>query len=573
LFNIILILPFLLISLKTILTQKPVTMTTFINITMRRTWWKVCAVILFAVAGCQTKQPAPPADVSIIPKPLTLDRTGEVFYINPDTRILVPGNTERCEQLAGYLNELISREMNITLPVAGGITDKNPRNAIVFSIIPESDMHPEAYKLKVSKRNVILSAAYPNGLFYGIITLGQLFPVDHTPEQIPVPGVIIEDEPGFSWRGVHLDVSRHFFPVEFIKKYLDIAAMHKLNVFHWHLTDDQGWRIEIKKYPELTNTGAWREETCIGNTWVEPVLYDGTPHGGFYTQEQIREVINYAASRYITVVPEIEMPGHAQAAIASYPELGCTGKKIKVKTEWGISPNIYNVEEGTFAFLEDVLSEVIELFPSDYIHIGGDEALKDQWKASKKIQGQIDALGLETEEELQSYFVQRMEKFINSKGRKLIGWDEILEGGLAPNATVMSWRGMKGGIAAARAGHDVVMSPTTYCYFDYYQGKPQNEPLGIGGFLPVDSVYLFEPVPPEITAEEAVHILGGQANLWTEYIATTEHAEYMLLPRLAALAEVVWLPSEKKDLTDFRHRLETQVLRYRKAGINFRPLD
>jgi hexosaminidase len=541
--------------------------------TTRITGWPAIIGLLLALTGCQTQPPVAPSDICIIPKPLNLQQTGEVFSINADTRIIVPGNTERCEQLAGYLNEIIGKELNITLPVASGVTDKSPRNSIVFAIIPESDMHPEAYRLKVSKRNVTISAAYPNGLFYGIVTLGQLIPSTHPAEEIPLPGVLIEDQPRFSWRGVHLDVCRHFFPVEFIKKYLDIAAMHKLNVFHWHLTDDQGWRIEIKKYPELTATGAWRDETCIGNPWVKPVKYDSTPHGGFYTQEQIKEIVEYAALRYITVVPEIEMPGHAQAAVASYPELGCTGKKIKVKTEWGISPNIYNVEEGTFAFLEDVLSEVIGLFPSEYIHIGGDEARKDQWIASKRIQAQIRELGLKNEEELQSYFVQRMEKFINSKGRKLIGWDEILEGGLAPNATVMSWRGTSGGIAAAQSGHDVVMTPTTYCYFDYYQGSEENEPLGIGGFLPVDSVYFFEPVPKELTAEEAAHILGAQANLWTEYISTGDHAEYMLLPRLAALAEVAWLPADKKDWADFRHRLEAQVLRYQKAGINYRPLD
>jgi hexosaminidase len=536
-------------------------------------FWPAFLGFLLALTGCQIKQPVTPSDICIIPKPLSLQQTGAVFTINSDTRIIVPGNTERCEQLAGSLNEIISKELNVSLPVVSGVTDKSPRNAIIFAIIPESEMQLEAYKLEVTKRNVTISAAYPNGLFYGIVTLGQLVPATHPAEEITLPGVLIEDKPRFSWRGTHLDVSRHFFPVEFVKKYIDILAMHKINVFHWHLTDDQGWRIEIKKYPELTTTGAWREETCIGNPRVEPLKYDGTPHGGFYTQEQIKEVIDYAALRYITVLPGIEMPGHAQAAVATYPELGCTGKKIKVSTIWGISPNIYNVEEGTFRFLEDVLTEVIELFPSEYIHIGGDEALKDQWKASKKIQAKIRELGLKNEEELQSYFVQRMEKFINSKGKKLIGWDEILEGGLAPNATVMSWRGITGGIVAAKAGHDVVMSPTTYCYFDYYQGKKENEPLGIGGFLPVDSVYFYEPVPKDLTAEEAAHILGAQANLWSEYIPTGEHAEYMLLPRLAALAEVVWTPADQKDLADFRHRLETQVLRYQKAGMNYRPLD
>jgi hexosaminidase len=292
------------------------------------------------------------------------------------------------------------------------------------------------------------------------------------------------------------------------------------------------------------------------------------------TQDEIRDIIQYAADRYITIIPEIEMPGHAQAAIAAYPELGCTGEKVGVRTTWGISPYIFNVEDKTFEFLEDVLSEVIELFPSEYIHIGGDEARKDQWEASKRIQQQIKDLGLENEDELQSYFIHRIEEFINSKGKKLIGWDEILEGGLAPNATVMSWRGTTGGIEAARQGHDVIMSPTSHCYFDYYQSQDrEQEPLAIGGFLPIDTVYAYEPTPAELSEEEATHILGAQANVWTEYIATDEHLEYMLLPRLSALSEIVWSPKEMRDWEDFRTRLESQVKRYEMAGWNYRPLD
>jgi hexosaminidase len=382
--------------------------------------------------------------------------------------------------------------------------------------------------------------------------------------------------PRFPWRGAHLDVGRHFFNADFVKKYIDIIALHKMNVFHWHLTDDQGWRIEIKKYPLLTEIGAWRDETVIGHPKAgkEPVKYDGIKHGGFYTQDEIKEIIDYAADRYITIVPEIEMPGHAMAAIASYPELGCTGEKVKVRTTWGVSPYIYNVDDNTFKFLEDVLTEVIDLFPSEYIHIGGDEAVKDQWEESKKIQQQIKDLGLKDEHELQSYFIKRIEEFINNKGRKLIGWDEILEGGLAPNATVMSWRGVQGGIAAAREGHDVVMTPTTYCYLDYYQSKiTDKEPLAIGGYLPLDIVYSYEPVPSELSTDEAKHILGAQANVWTEYIASPELVEYMLLPRMTALAELTWTPKEMKDLDDFKKRLETQVERYKTMGWNYRPLE
>jgi hexosaminidase len=401
-------------------------------------------------------------------------------------------------------------------------------------------------------------------------------PAVSTGNKVSIPAVQITDIPRFSWRGAHLDVGRHFFDKEFIKKYIDIIAIHKMNVFHWHLTDDQGWRIEIKKYPLLTEIGAWRDETVIGHPWAgkEPVKYDGIRHGGFYTQGEIKEIIDYAADRYITIVPEIEMPGHAQAAIASYPELGCTGEKMKVRTTWGISPNIYNTEDNTFKFLEDVLTEVIDLFPSEYIHIGGDEALKDQWKASNKIQKQIKDLGLKDEHELQSYFIQRIEKFINSKGRKLIGWDEILEGGLAPNATVMSWRGIQGGIDAASQGHDVVMTPSTHCYLDYYQSKnTEMEPLAIGGYLPLDTVYNYEPVPLELSADEAKHILGAQGNVWTEFIATPEHVEYMLLPRIAALAELTWTPKEMKNLEYFKKRLVIQVERYKTMGWNYRPLE
>jgi hexosaminidase len=358
-------------------------------------------------------------------------------------------------------------------------------------------------------------------------------------------------------------------PLEFIKKYIDNMAMHKLNTFHWHLTEDQGWRIEIKKYPKLTEVGAWRKETLIGHVKDKPHKFDGKRHGGFYTQEQAKEIVQYAKDRFITVVPEIEMPGHAKAAIAAYPELGVTGKPVEVATYWGIFPDIFNVEESTFKFLEDVLTEVMDIFPSEYIHIGGDEAIKDQWKASDKIQQKIKELGLEDEHQLQSYFIKRMEKFINSRGRKLIGWDEILEGGLAPNATVMSWQGVEGGIAAARSNHDVIMTPAQYLYFWTYQADPATEPFAFGGYIPLQKVYSFEPIPAELTADQSKYILGAQGCAWTEYMETPRDVEYMVFPRMSALSEIVWSPKGSKDWKDFTTRMTKQYKRYDQRKINY----
>jgi hexosaminidase len=368
---------------------------------------------------------------------------------------------------------------------------------------------------------------------------------------------------------MHLDVCRHFFPKEFIKRYIDFLSMYKMNTFHWHLTDDQGWRIEIKKYPKLTQIGAWRKATLIGHYSQFPHIYDSTLYGGFYTQDEIKEIIKYASDRNITIVPEIEMPGHSLAAIASYPELSCTGNPQQVAADWGEFEDVYCPTEETFTFLENVLSEVIDLFPGKYIHIGGDEVSKDSWKASKFCQDLIKREGLKDENGLQSYFVKRIEKFINSKGKTLIGWDEILEGGLAPNAVIMSWRGTQGGIDAARLGHDVVMSPGGYCYFDYYQGDPRSEPLAIGGYTTIEKVYSYEPVPTELTKSEQGRILGAQGNVWTEYIPDTKQVEYMVFPRIAALAEVLWSPKDKRNYDDFRDRLLTHFDYLNYFGINY----
>jgi len=387
-----------------------------------------------------------------------------------------------------------------------------------------------------------------------------------------VPCLNIRDYPRFKWRGAMLDVCRYFMPKEFVKKFIDLLALHKMNVLQLHLTEDQGWRIEIKKYPKLTRIGAWRKETLSGHYRDQPHQYDNKPHGGFYTQEDIRELVAYAKDRFVTLVPEIEMPGHAQAAIASYPELGNLEQKLPVRTIWGVNKNIFNAEEKTILFLQDVLTEVLDLFPGEFIHIGGDEATKTQWEESKKAQARIKELGLKDTHELQSYFIGRMDKFLTQKGRRLVGWDEILEGGLAKGATVMSWRGDKGGVIAAKAGHDVVMAPTHSTYLDYYQSKSKGEPLAIGGYLPLEKVYQFEPIPKELTKEEAKHILGAQGQIWTEYIPDPKQAEYMAFPRLCALSEVVWSP-KNKNYPGFILRLKNHLLRLHALDVNYRALD
>jgi len=441
----------------------------------------------------------------------------------------------------------------------------------------------EAYRLRVSPGEIELEASALPGTFYGLHTLGQLIPGlgselgrEHSEPGAAspwsIPAVHIEDIPRFPYRGMHLDVGRHFFPVPFVKRYLDLLAAYKMNVFHWHLTEDQGWRMEILRYPRLTEVGSCRAETILEKNF-DPYVGDGIPYCGHYTQEEIREVVAYARDRFITVMPEIEMPGHSVAALAAYPELACTPGPFQVHTVWGVTRDIFCPSEETFTFLEGVLEEVMELFPSPYIHIGGDEAPKDRWRESELAQEVIRQEGLADEDELQSWFIRRIETFLNANGRNLMGWDEILEGGLAPNATVMSWRGTAGGIEAARAGHDVVMTPNSHVYFDHYQGDSLQEPLAIGGFSPLERVYAFEPVPEELTAAEARHVLGGQANLWTEYIKTPEHAEYMLLPRMLALAEVVWSPAGRRHWEEFTRRIPPHLERLDAAGINYRIPD
>lgn len=533
--------------------------------TSRRGVFVLFSICLILPLSFAQKAGLPPK-ISIVPKPAKIEIGSGFFRMDQNTKIAADAKPEEAlavaEDLASKLRQSTGYPINI-LRTSG----KTHKNALLFKLSSGlSRLGREGYLLSAKRDGVTVEAFSPAGLFYGAQTLLQLLPPEIAKSE-PVAGISwtipcvkIEDKPRFKWRGVHLDVGRHFFPKEFIKKYIDLLAMYKMNTFHWHLTEDQGWRIEIKKYPKLAEVGAWRKET----------MDDDRPHGGFYTQDEIREVVDYAKKRFITVVPEIEMPGHSQAALASYPELSCSGGPFKVNTEFGVINDVYCAgNEKTFEFLEDVLSEVIDLFPGEFVHIGGDEVPKLRWQNCLKCQERIKTEGLASEEELQSYFIQRIERFLNAKGKRLIGWDEILEGGLAPNAAVMSWRGVAGGIEAARSGHDVVMSPTSYCYFDYYQALA-NEPKAIGGFLPIDKVYSYEPLPAELTLQEAAHILGAQANIWTEYMPNTQQVEYMLMPRMLALSEVVWTKKELRNFHDFLQRLTPHYERLAAAEINFR---
>ena len=448
--------------------------------------------------------------------------------------------------------------------------------AIVFNL--DTTLPAEGYRLKVSPERILLEGGDKQGIYYGVQTLRQMLPPElenngSAPvDAIEIPCVEINDFPRFRYRGMHLDVARHFFPKEFIKEYIDHLAMLKMNYFHWHLTEDQGWRIEIDQFPRLTAHAAYRNETLIGHYNDSPQKFDGQRYGGYYTKEEVREIVRYARQRHITIIPEIEMPGHAQAAISAYPELGCSGEQVPVATKWGVFENIYCPNQKTFAFLKGVLIEVMDLFPGQYIHIGGDEAPKKQWKQCAHCQKLIQDLNLKDEHELQSWFIKEIEAFLNDNGKNMIGWDEILEGGLAPNATVMSWRGTQGGIEAAKSGHNVIMTPTSHAYFDYYQSEDPDEPLAIGGFLPLEKVYSFNPVPDELNQDEAGYILGAQGNVWTEYMKTEEQVEYMIFPRMLAMSEVVWTgPSENiaEDYPDFVNRVENFHQRFEAMDVNY----
>lgn len=439
---------------------------------------------------------------------------------------------------------------------------------IFLTVDPAIPGHTGAYQLTVNNRGVIIKGNSLAGVFYGLQTFLQLLPPSKS-APLDVQAVEIFDSPRFVYRGMHLDVSRHFFPVAFVKRYIDHLVRYKMNYFHWHLTDDQGWRIEIKRYPELQRVSAWRNGTRIGHYSSVPEAYDTIRYGGYYTQDEVKEVVAYAARRHVTVLPEIEMPGHALAVLAAYPNLSCTGGPFTVGRTWGVFQDVFCPKEETFEFLENVLSEVCELFPGTYIHIGGDECPKDRWKVCTHCQSLIKKEGLKDEHELQSYFIRRIERFLNTRNKRMIGWDEILEGGLAPDATVMSWRGYQGGIDAAKMGHDVVMTPTSYCYFDYYQSRNPQEPLAIGGFLPLDKVYRFEPVPDALVGEEVQRILGVQANMWTEYVPDGKQVEHMVLPRMCALSEVAWSSSGKRNYDQFVERLGSHFKLLGFLGTNY----
>ncbi len=517
-----------------------------------------------------TDAPAP----ELIPLPVRLERRAGAFRLDERTEIVAPAAARRTAEL---LQESLRASTGLPLALRLGAPARTSRDRIVLRLDPrEEGLGPEGYRLETSTSGVAIVAPAPAGLFHGTQTLRQLLPAASLRRSRvdgvawTVPAVSITDYPRFSWRGSHLDVGRHFMPRGFLLSHLDLMALHKLNVFHWHLTDDQGWRLAIEGYPCLTEIGAFRRESQLGR---EPWEGDGTPHGGFYTQDDVREVVRYAAERFITVVPEIEMPGHAQAAVAAYPWLGNGTGPVEVWTRWGISESVLNVDERTFGFLEEVLTQVLALFPSPFVHTGGDEVPKKEWKESPRVQARMKELGLANEEELQAWFTRRIASFLESKGRRLVGWDEILEGGpLAPGAVVMSWRGEAGGIAAARAGHDVVMAPTDFTYLDYYQSRDPGEPLAIGGFVPVEKVYLFEPVPKELTPDEARHVLGAQAQLWTEYLPAPRDVEYMAWPRLAALAEVVWSPRESRSWDGFAERLREHARRLEALDVRTGPI-
>jgi hexosaminidase len=495
-------------------------------------------VLVLAVTGCPQREPAAPRELPpVIPLPAAFEYRSGSWTASPRVReILADAATASFAEL---------QRLGVSTVIGPGAS--------------------ESYRLLATSSGVSIMAADSAGIFYALQTLRQL-----TEASIVVPGIDIRDEPRFRYRGMHLDVGRHFMPVDFVKRYIDLMSRQKLNMFHWHLTEDQGWRIRIDKYPRLTEVGGCRKETVFDRS---ARVGDGTPHCGFYTKEQVRDVIAYAKQRHVTVIPEIEMPGHAKAALAAYPELACTPGPFEVRTTWGVDEDVFCPKEETFRFIDDVLGEVAALFPGPYIHIGGDEVPKTRWRASPLVQEIMKRENLANPEAVQSWFIRRVERMLIARGKRLIGWDEILEGGLAPEATVMSWRGAAGGIAAARAGHDVIMSPNSHLYFDSYQGDPRQEPLAFGGPVPLARVYEFEPVPDSLTPEQARHILGAQGNVWTEYINTPALVEFRAFPRMLALAEVVWSPKASRSWPGFTARLPHVLRSLDAMGVGYRLPD
>ncbi|MEH6582073.1 MAG: beta-N-acetylhexosaminidase [Halioglobus sp.] len=509
-------------------------------------------------------------DPMLIPAPTTLQILDGSYVLSDDIAVSVaPEFLQGIEAVRLLLGPSTGFKFSTATPDRAGVR-----------ISYEAGLHAEGYRLRVDDNGIDITAASDAGAFFALQTLRQLLPPEIYSSNVTdlnweIPAIYIEDEPRLSWRGLHLDVGRHFMPVAFVKKYIDLLAVHKMNRFHWHLTEDQGWRIEIKRYPKLTSVGSVRAQTVVGNAMFankDEKVFDNTPHGGFYTQKEVKEVVAYAAARHVMVVPEIEFPGHAQAAIAAYPELGNTGKQFKVREDWGISKNTIKPSDETLEFYRNVLTEVMALFPSPFIHIGGDEAPKDQWEESPYAQQRIAELGLANAHELQSWLIQQIDDFLNENGRRLIGWDEIMQGGLSSNATVMSWRGMKPGLRAAEAGHDVIMAPTRWTYFDYYQADSASEPMALGSYVPLREVYAFEPAPAELPADIRQRILGAQGQLWTEFMKTSDQVEYMAYPRAVALSEVVWSPRDQRDYKNFLERLSVHLARLDTLEVNYRPL-
>lgn len=523
------------------------------------------AFLLPSTAAGQT------ADFNIIPRPQQVNVSNDApFTLSAKTVISLGTNNQDMKRNANMLASYIEQATGIR-PAIG----KSKNGAAIILTIDKTIANAEGYKLDADAKQIRIAGASAAGVFYGIQTLRKSLPlVNGKASKVSIPAVHIADAPRFAYRGTHLDVSRHFVTADSVRQFIDMLALHNINRFHWHLTDDQGWRIEIKKYPLLTQIGSKRAQTVIGHNSGK---YDGKPYSGFYTQKQIRDIVKYAADRYITIVPEIDLPGHMQAALAAYPDMGCTGGPYDVWQKWGVSDNVLCAgNDKTLTFIDNVLKEITQLFPSKYIHVGGDECPKTQWQKCPKCQARIKALNLEAkdghsaEERLQSYIITHASNYLKSLGRNTIGWDEILEGGLAEGATVMSWRGESGGIAAAKQHHDVVMTPNSYLYFDYYQSLDKaNEPLAIGGYLPLETVYSYEPMPKELTADEARHIIGVQANIWTEYMPTFKQMQYMALPRLAALSEVQWSQPALKDYTSFTNRLTEFTHLYDRLGYNY----
>ncbi|WP_420583400.1 family 20 glycosylhydrolase [Reichenbachiella sp.] len=521
---------------------------------MKIRYFLTLTLLVFAVVSCREKYtPASYNEgINITPKPLALTTNQGSFTINESTSFVTNGD-DNIISIADFFSLKLKQSTGLDLMSQSEIKDNN---FILLAIDPELKLNEEGYTLHSTNKGVSIKATSPKGIFYGLSTLMQLLPAEVESKSLinnvdwTIPAVEIKDEPRFSWRGFHLDVCRHFISLDEVKKHIDMLSIFKINKFHWHLTEDQGWRIEIKKYPKLTSIGSTRTEA------------DGSTHAGFYTQDEIKEVVAYAAERYIDVIPEIEMPGHALAALSAYPELSCNEGTYTPRIIWGVETDVFCAgKEEVFTFLEDVIEEIIPLFPYEYYHMGGDESPKDRWKTCSRCQNRMKKESLHDEHELQSYFMARMENVLKTHGKKMIGWDEILEGGISKSANVMSWRGEEGGIAAANAGNDVIMAPGAWMYLDKYEGDYKIDPVSIGGLLPIEKVYNYEPIPADIDSSKAHHVLGAQTTLWSEYIYQEELSEYRMYPRALALAELTWTAKDKKDYTDFERRLNNQMVR------------